>query len=268
MVDLHQFGWSVRSGWRAVTIAVFALSLAACETGTEVASTDPLHPIASGGSGENAPIASAESGEAANSDGGEVFALLLGGVATAGLIAVGASGDAGQQALAAAAASADDETGAAILGAIQTGTAPAAAANDANNAANSYRSAYPGGSSSAGSGSLNADPSMPHRQASSGPEEVPENEASNCLQLMNDPDGRVRLQNTCPFPVEAQWCIEGNDCNPGYTNMASISPGASKTMQGGSGHLIHYAACKNRNSFVRTHELSPMKRHACGRGYG
>jgi hypothetical protein len=60
-----------------------------------------------------------------------LFGALLGTVAVVGMAAAGASGDVGQAALAAAASSASDPTGAAIVSAIQTGTAPMAAANSA-----------------------------------------------------------------------------------------------------------------------------------------
>jgi len=114
-----------RGACRYATAVTLALALTACETGPDIAGTDPLHPGTPSGSEKKAEESTANSGDA----GAEVFALLLGGVATAGLIAAGASGEAGQQAIAAAAASATDPAAAGILGAIQTGTAPAAAAN-------------------------------------------------------------------------------------------------------------------------------------------
>lgn len=116
-------------------IAAFGLS--ACESASEVAGS--AGPPLTVGSTPDTPRQTAstdDSSASADLGGGELFGALLGAVAVVGLAAAGASGDAGQAALAAAAASSDDPTGAAIVSAIQTGTAPMAAANSA--------AAYPG----------------------------------------------------------------------------------------------------------------------------
>ena len=70
----------------------------------------------------------------ADSGAADAFATLLGGAALGAMAVAGASGEVGQQALAEAAASADNPEAASIAGAIQTATAPLAAANDADSA--------------------------------------------------------------------------------------------------------------------------------------
>ncbi len=67
----------------------------------------------------------------ANSGAADAFAAVLGGAALGALVVAGASGDVGQQALAQAAATADNPEAASIVGAVQSATAPFAAANEA-----------------------------------------------------------------------------------------------------------------------------------------
>jgi hypothetical protein len=79
------------------------------------------------------------------------------------------------------------------------------------------------------------------------------NEASECLELRTVHDSRV-LFNTCPYTVEAVWCVEGHDCeerDPGYTNTWSIQAGNHYTAFGArDGRPVQWAACKGPNSIL------------------
>jgi len=68
---------------------------------------------------------------------------------------------------------------------------------------------------------------------------------SDCLDLV---DGS--LFNSCPFTVEAVWCVENFDCNGGrFSNMATIPSLTSHLVHGGrSGNMVHWGACRGVNT--------------------
>lgn len=68
---------------------------------------------------------------------------------------------------------------------------------------------------------------------------------SNCLDLI---DGS--LFNSCPFTVEAVWCVENIDCNGGrFTSMATIQSMQSHLVHGGrSGNTVRWGACRGANT--------------------
>lgn len=68
---------------------------------------------------------------------------------------------------------------------------------------------------------------------------------TNCLDLI---DGS--LFNSCPFTVEALWCVENLDCNGGrFTNQATIPSLRSNLVHGGrSGNTVHWGACRGANT--------------------
>jgi hypothetical protein len=73
--------------------------------------------------------------------------------------------------------------------------------------------------------------------------------ATDCLDLI---DGS--LFNSCPFTVEAVWCVENLDCTGGrFTNMATIPSLRSNLVHGGrSGNLVRWGACRGANT-ISTH---------------
>lgn len=68
---------------------------------------------------------------------------------------------------------------------------------------------------------------------------------TNCLDLI---DGS--LFNSCPFTVEALWCVENIDCNGGrFTNQATIGSMRSNLVHGGrSGNTVRWGACRGANT--------------------
>ena len=93
----------------------------------------------------------------------------------------------------------------------------------------------------------------------------PANEASECLELRTVYDSTV-LFNTCPYTVEAVWCVEGHDCgdrDPGYTNTWSIQSGNHYPAIGArGGGQVQWAACKGANSILLVPEDGRWK-HRC-----
>ena len=73
---------------------------------------------------------------------------------------------------------------------------------------------------------------------------------ADCLDLVNGNDGVVRLFNSCPFTVEAVWCVENIDCNGGrFTNMSTIGSMRGNVVHGGaSGNRVHWGACRGANT--------------------
>lgn len=73
---------------------------------------------------------------------------------------------------------------------------------------------------------------------------------TNCLDLVTGNDGVARLFNSCPFTVEAVWCVENIDCNGGrYTNMSTIPSMRRNVVHGGaSGNTVHWGACRGANT--------------------
>lgn len=68
---------------------------------------------------------------------------------------------------------------------------------------------------------------------------------TDCLDLV---DGS--LFNSCPFTVEAVWCVENFDCNGGrFTNQATIGSMRSNLVHGGrSGNMVRWGACRGANT--------------------
>lgn len=68
---------------------------------------------------------------------------------------------------------------------------------------------------------------------------------TNCLDLI---DGS--LFNSCPFTVEAVWCVENFDCRDGrFTNMATIQSMRGNLVHGGrSGNTVRWGACRGANT--------------------
>lgn len=69
--------------------------------------------------------------------------------------------------------------------------------------------------------------------------------ATDCLDLI---DGS--LFNSCPFSVEAVWCVENLDCNGGrFTNQSTIRSRQSNLVHGGrSGNTVRWGACRGVNT--------------------
>jgi hypothetical protein len=105
----------------------------------------------------------------------------------------------------------------------------------------------------------------------------PAAEANQCIQIIGQADYaamgvssnfRAVFRNTCVFPVEIVWCVSGSDCNPGYSNLATILAGSTRGIthtgpepQGLSAH-VEFAAC--RNGFAPNQGvLSRQLLHAC-----
>jgi len=113
-------------------------------------------------------------------------------------------------------------------------------------------------------GYSSAQPSVAHN---------PANEASSCIaaidansfaaQGVSSSMGAV-FRNRCPYPVEVTWCVNGSDCNPGYSNLATVPASSDRGIsydasQPGS---INFAAC--HDGFTRAQsELSRSMQHAC-----
>jgi hypothetical protein len=59
----------------------------------------------------------------------------------------------------------------------------------------------------------------------------------------------AKLINTCSFPIEAFWCVDGVDCKPTFSNQSTIgiTPNsysyAMGTSKEGYGRLVRYGAC-------------------------
>lgn len=70
---------------------------------------------------------------------------------------------------------------------------------------------------------------------------------TDCLDLI---DGY--LFNSCPFTVEAVWCVENIDCTNGrFTNMATIHSMRQNLVHGGrSGNLVRWGACRGANTIT------------------
>lgn len=105
----------------------------------------------------------------------------------------------------------------------------------------------------------------------------PAAEANRCIQIIGQADYeamgvqsnfRAVFRNTCPFQVDITWCVSGSDCNPGYSNLATIMAGSNRGIthtgpepQGLTGH-VEFAAC--RNGFAPNQaSLSRQLLHAC-----
>ena len=61
---------------------------------------------------------------------------------------------------------------------------------------------------------------------------------------------RTRIEASA-IQVEITWCVSGSDCNPGYSNLATIPAGSTRGItltgpepQGLTGH-VEFAACRN-----------------------
>ncbi len=72
---------------------------------------------------------------------------------------------------------------------------------------------------------------------------------NDCLDVVTGNDGVARLFNSCPFTVEAVWCVEGVDCNGGrFTNMSTIHSMRGNIVHGGAGRTVRWGACRGANS--------------------
>lgn len=92
----------------------------------------------------------------------------------------------------------------------------------------------------------------------------PANEATRCVQIQDSRNG-ANFYNSCNFAVELTWCVDGVDCNPGYSNTWTLGAGRQWPIQGTSKQRrqIYYAACKGANSFNHTSDLGRRKQHSC-----
>ena len=92
----------------------------------------------------------------------------------------------------------------------------------------------------------------------------PAHDATRCVQIQDARNG-ANFYNSCNFAVELTWCVEGVDCNPGYSNTWTLGAGRQWPIQGTSKQRrqIYYAACKGANSFNHTSDLGRHKQHSC-----
>lgn len=95
-------------------------------------------------------------------------------------------------------------------------------------------------------------------------------DASGCLTPKSpvDPRDFVRLVNTCPYRIEALWCVVDHDCKPSYTNMHTFEVGDSYkiygTEDGNNAREIRWAACKGKNTIGGR----PNFLHVCSKELG
>lgn len=94
-------------------------------------------------------------------------------------------------------------------------------------------------------------PSAPPQQvqANAGNVHNPANDASACLSLRRSPNNSAILFNSCPYAVEAAWCVVGTECGSSG-NMWTISANGFYPVLGGNGGelQVRYAACHGANS--------------------
>lgn len=85
----------------------------------------------------------------------------------------------------------------------------------------------------------------------------PANDATKCLEPIAFRDFKRRhvsgimgasFRNSCPFPVEAQWCIGEGACSRGYGNIATMPAkgdrGFSFDVKANTIATVHWAACR------------------------
>lgn len=80
------------------------------------------------------------------------------------------------------------------------------------------------------------------------------------------------LRNSCPFPVTVTWCIAGFDCNPGFSNVATLpgrgSAGSDRPINwnpppgGVLGSKLSLAACAEGFTTEQS-RLGAARQHAC-----
>lgn len=154
-----------------------------------------------------------------------------------------------------------------ITGVLANSAAPAAATPTysgsalpaTNYGSPATQSAYPG-QSARGSGAE----SIAHN---------PANESYSCIAAI-DKNGfaasGVRsvmgavFRNKCAYSVEVTWCVVGSDCNPGYSNIATVLGNSDRGISYDAGRAgqINWAAC--RLGFTRAQgDLSRVFQHAC-----
>lgn len=109
-------------------------------------------------------------------------------------------------------------------------------------------------------------------------EHNPLHDASNCIQFSGPDQMKARglrgvlpsrIDNTCSFPIEVRWCVEGGngrrgDCNPGYSNSATLAPpggrGTSSYGVDAVNQNVRMAACKKGERWGFQHlKVDPRK---------
>jgi tetratricopeptide (TPR) repeat protein len=77
----------------------------------------------------------------------------------------------------------------------------------------------------------------------------PANDATSCLSLQRDQYGQRVLHNSCPYSVEAVWCVVGDGCGQSAGGaMWTIFANKNYPILNGSGPQVRYGACRGANS--------------------
>lgn len=101
----------------------------------------------------------------------------------------------------------------------------------------------------------------------------PANEAGSCIVAIDKyhfaAQGVISnmgavFRNKCPYSVEVTWCVSGGDCNPGFSNLATVPANSDRGISYDAERpgSITFAACRNGFTAAQS-QLSRSMQHAC-----